>query len=294
MTRTLLSLTLAATLAVCSLPALAAAEATAATTPVKVAINTPDPARQVRDVVRLFRASDLAGLAQALVPPSKWEEIRLAWELKQLEPVSEEERAEFAAALDRVTASDAVDRLMIEIEPKLEQARPQVPGALLMAFGAMQMAVASPESELTAEQRAALQSALPGIQQWAGSTDFLDSATLRQALTLMTDAARRVAVSDLEQLRELPIEGLLERAGTVFAAGKQAVRLYGIDLDQVADSLQVEVLAIEGDTARIRTTVTLFDAPVWADHELVLVEGRWYGKHALEEIHIESDESSES
>jgi hypothetical protein len=287
MNRTLLSLTLTAALAACSLPAFAEPAA-----PVRIqaaataASHAPDPARQVRELVRLFRASDVAGLAQALVPPSKWEEIQLVYELKQLEPVGDKERADFAEMLDRITASDAVDRLMIELEPKLAEARPQVPGATLMAFGAMAMAISSPESDLTDEQREALRRLMPGLQQWVGGTDFLDSNTLRQALTLVTDAARRVAVADLDELKALPFEAVLERAGTVFASTKQAVRLYGIDLDAVADSLQVEVLAVDGDTARVRTTVTLFNAPVFAEHELVLIEGRWYGKHAAESFHL--------
>jgi hypothetical protein len=206
------------------------------------------------------------------------------FELKRLDPTSEEDRAEFAEKIGKFTGPHAVEDLMVEIEPKLEQARPQAAGALLMAFGAMQMAVNSPESELTDEQRAALRSALPGIQQWASTTDFLSSDTMRQALNLLTDGVRRTGISDLDQIKALPLEAVLDRAGTVLLAAKDAVRLYGIDLDAVADSLQVEVLEIEGERARVRTTVTLFNAPVWHEHDLVLVEGRWYGKHAG--IHI--------
>lgn len=294
MKRTLLSLTLSAALAACSLSAFAApAEPVLTQAAATAAVHAPDPARQVREVVRLFRASDVAGLAEALMPPSKWEEIRLLYELKQLEPVRDEDRAEFAAMLDRVTASDAVDRLMIEIEPKLEEARPQVPGATLMAFGAMQMAISSPESELTEDQRESLRRLMPGLQQWANSTDFLDSNRLRQALTLVVDAARRVAVADLDELKTLPLDAVLQRGSTVLAAAKQAVRLYGIDLDAVADSLQVEVLAMDGDTARVRTTVTLFNAPVFAEHDLKLIEGRWYGKHAAEPFHLRHDANIE-
>lgn len=241
----------------------------------------PDPAQQIEDLARLFRAGDLVALAQAVVPPTQWERLKLVYELKRMEPISDEDRAEFAEKLARVTAPDAVDTLMMEIEPELEKARPQVPGALLMGFGAMQLAVASPESELTEEQRAVLQDALPGIQHWASSTDFLSSTTMRDALTLLTDAARRAGIQNLDQLKALPLEEVLHRAGTVLAAAKEAVRLYGIDLDAVADSLQVEVLAIDGETARVRTTITLFDAPVWTEHDLVLVEGRWYGKQAM-------------
>ncbi len=283
MKKRLISLALLAAMAGVTVPVMAATSAAATTKSVAAA---PDPARQLHELARLFRANDLAGIARAVVPPSKWEEIRLQYELHRLEPTSDEDRADFAESIGRFTAPDAVDQLMLEIEPKLEEARPQVPGALLMGFGAMQMAVNSPDSELTDEQRAALQSALPGIQRWASSTDFLDSDTMRYALTLITDAARRTGITDLDQVKALPLEGVLQRAGTVFAAAKEAVRQYGVDLDAVADSLRVEVLEIDGDTARVRTTVTLFDAPIWTDHDLVLVEGRWYGKDAASKFHI--------
>jgi hypothetical protein len=249
-----------------------------------------EPARQHLARPRLFRQGDLAALAQAAVPPSKWTQIQLAYELQRLEPVSEADRAEFAEKLAKVTAPDAVDLLMAEIEPKLIEARPQVPGALLMGFGAMQMAVASPDSELTDEQRAALESALPGIQGWATSTDFLSSSTLRDALTLLTDAARRSGITSIDQLKAMPLEDVLDRASTVLVAAKDAVRLYGIDLDAVADSLRVEVLKIDGSTARVRTTVTVFEVPVWTDHDLVLVEGRWYGKDAIAHWSVDRDD----
>ena len=251
---------------------------------VTVGATVPDPAAQLEETARLFRAGDVVALAQALTPPSKWEEIQRKYEEHRLEPTSAHDREEFAEGIAKFTAPDAVDRFMEEIEPKLAEARPQVGGALLMGFGAMQMAVTSPDSELTDEQRAALQSAMPGIQKWASTTDFLNADTMRTALTLLTDAARRTGINDIDQIKAMPLESVLQRAGTVLAAAKQAVRLYGIDLDAVADSLRVDVLEIDGDKARVRTTVTLFDAPVWAEHDLVLVEGRWYGKVSLLKI----------
>ena len=58
-------------------------------------------------------------------------------------------------------------------------------------------------------------------------------------------------------------------------------------------STQVEVLEIVGATARVRTTVTVFDAPLSKEIELVLIDGRWYGKDAIENMHIQVG-SSES
>ncbi len=263
-------------------------EARSAVAQTQSATRIPDPARQIEDLAWLFRASDVVGLSKAVVPASKWEEITLLYELKQLEKVDDEERAEFAEKLARFTGPGAVDTLMEGFEPELVKARPQAPGALMMGFGAMHMAITSPDTKLTDEQRAAMQAAFPAIQHWASTTDFLSSDTLRQALTLLTNAARSAGISDLDQLKAMPLEAVLDRARPILVAAKQAVKLYGIDLDQVADSLNVEVLAIEGETARVRTTITLFDAPVWHEHDLVLVEGRWYPKHAA--MHFDHDE----
>lgn len=258
------------------------------------ATTAPDPAAHVEQLVRLFRAGDVAALARASVPPSKWAQIQAAWEVQRHEPISDADRVKFQEKLAKVTAPDAVDQLMAEIEPKLEQARPQLPGALLMGFGAMHMAVTSEDSDLTPEQREALRGLIPGVQSWAASTDFLSSTTMRDALTLLTDAVRRAGVQNLDQLKTLPLDELLRRAGPVLTAAKDAAGLYGLDLDAVADSLRVDVLENTGDTARIRATVTVFGAPIFGETELVLVEGQWYGKHTAVQWDVDTDADDDS
>lgn len=138
-----------------------------------------------------------------------------------------------------------------------------------------------------------LKRALPGIEAWVIETDFFSVDTLRQALTLVADAARRTGISDLDQIRMLSFEQLLAHGGRMLGAGKQAVKLYGIDLDAIVSTARMEVLEVEGDEARVRTTVTVFDAPLHFEQSLVLVEGRWYTKEAARDwnrhVHIEFD-----
>ena len=246
-------------------------------------VNAPDPALQMRELVRVLRANDVAALVRAVVPPANYQKMRLAYELQRSEPSTEKQRVEFAEGLAKLTAPDAVDKMMLQIEPKLVEARPKVAGALMMGMGALQVAVASEDSELTAAERASLQSALPGVQRWATSTDFLSSLAMRQALTLLADAARSTGVRGLDEFKMLSFEQALTRAGNMLAASKQALQLYGLDLNAIADSLQVQVLEVQGGTARVRTTVMLFDAPISSEHELVLLDGRWYGKRAVEQ-----------
>lgn len=271
--------------------------------------NLPDPAIQVRQAIERLRANDLVGLVQTVLPPAHYQMVQGAYEMKRNQPISDHDREEFAEGVGRFTAPDAVDQLMAEIEPKLAEARPQAEGAILMGLGALQMAVASPDTDLSDEQRAALRLAMPGIERWVKSTDFLSSSRMRQALTLLTDAARTSGVGSIDELQQLPLEQVLGRAGRVLAAAKQAVRLYGIDLDQIADSAYVEVVEINGDRARVRSTFTVFDAPLSKEFEMVLVEGRWYGeemsrnfmmRHHYDhdgedfEIHVEADADAKS
>ncbi|HWU52752.1 MAG TPA: hypothetical protein VN153_08035 [Tahibacter sp.] len=285
MKTTLLSLSLLA-VAVTGPSTLLAAPSTAPATVAVASQNAPDPAVEIKHLAELFRAGDLAALAQGLTPRRQWEEARLAYEMQRNKPTSEAERARFAEKMQQFTAPDAVDQMMAKLEPEMAKARPQAAGMMLMGMGALSVAVNSSDTKLTDAQREALRSALPGIQRWVNTTDFLSVASLRRALTVLTDAARRTGITDIDQLKALPLEGVLERASPMLTAAKEAVRTYGIDLDAVADSLHVDVLERAADTARVRTTVTVFGAPVWAEHDLVLIDGHWYGKG----VHVDLDE----
>jgi PAS domain-containing protein len=249
--------------------------------PMLAASAAADPAQHVRDVVDALRRNDLPALVQAALPPQQYREAVDGWEKLRLSPTSEEDRAEFEAALQKWTAADTVDRVMAEIEPKLRERAVQSEGMVLMGLGAMHMAVNSPDSELDEEQRTMLKAALPGIENWVIATDFFDPATLRQALGLLVDAARGTGISSIDQIKMLSFDQALRRAGQMLTAGKQAVKLYGLDLDAIIASTRVELIEREGERARVRATVTAFNAPISTELELSLVEGRWYSSEAL-------------
>lgn len=261
-----------------------------------VAIGTvaaADPSLQLQETIRLFRSNDLAGLVRTSLPPEHYQHLLDKYEASRQKPISADQRAEFSQGLQKLIAPDAVDRLMTEIEPQLRERAAQSEGMILMGLGALNMALNSADSDLTDEQRTMLKRALPGIEAWIIHTDFFSVDTLREALTLIADAARRTGISELDQLRMLSLEQLLAHGDRLLAAGKQAVKLYGIDLDAIAASARMEVLEINGDEARVRTTVTVFDAPLHAEQELVLVSGRWYTKQARDwnkHVNIEFDD----
>lgn len=132
--------------------ALWASEVAHARAPV-VAVGTPDPAVEIAELARRFRAGDLAGLAQGLTPRSRWEAARLAFDIASKKPTTDTDRARFAEKVRQFTAPDAVDQLMLTLEPEMVKARPQLAGMTLMALGAMQIAIKSPDTKLTQAQR---------------------------------------------------------------------------------------------------------------------------------------------
>ena len=257
------------------------------------AVAAADPSVQLQELVRQFRSNDLAAIVRGSLPPAHYQTLLDKYEEARGKPISDKDRAHFAEGLQKLIAPDAVDRLMAEIEPKMRERAVQSEGMILMGLGAMSMAVTSPDSDLTEEQREMLKRALPGIEAWVIETDFFSVDTLRQALTLVADAARRTGISDLDQIRMLSFEQLLAHGGRMLGAGKQAVKLYGIDLDAIVSTARMEVLEVEGDEARVRTTITVFDAPLHFEQSLVLVEGRWYTTEAARDwnqhVHIEFD-----
>jgi hypothetical protein len=244
--------------------------------------STPDPARQINELVQLLRANNLTALVQAMVPPQHYQQLRDKYELQRLQPVTAEQRAEFAEGIAKLIDPDAVDTLMAEIEPQLTKHAVQSEGMILMGLGALNIAATSPDSDLTDSQRAAIRSALPGLERWIIATDFFSVESMRNALTLLSDGARSTGIRDLDQLMSLSLEQTLDRASTMLGAAKQALMIYGIDVDAIAATTRVEVLEIAGDSARIRTTVTVFDAPIASEQDLVLIEGRWYSKDAVQ------------
>lgn len=251
-----------------------------------------DPARQLHEMTTYLRRNDLLGLAREAMSAEKFAELHTAYEYQRGRPISDGDRAEFEREIGRITAPDAVDRLMAEFRPKLDEARPQAQGGIMMAIGAAQMALASPDTELTAKQREMLRRALSGVQAWLTSTDFFDEATLRRALTLITGAARATGISNLDQLQMLSFEELLRHGGNMLAAAKSAVRLYGIDLDQIMATARYETVSIAGTVARVKARVTVSDAPLSTEFDLVLVDGRWQGKEAA--IRVEAKVEAEA
>ena len=63
---------------------------------------------------------------------------------------------------------------------------------------------------------------------------------------------------------------------------KRALKLYGIDAEQVLASIKFELLARESDRARMRTSLKFLDVPLALEQELVWYRDDWMSADAAQ------------
>ena len=235
----------------------------------------PDPAQQIMSQIRALRSNDVQALLRSSTDQAQYDALRAKYERARAMPIGESDRKEFADSFGKLLAPDAENALMQEIEPELVKNRPQMAGALLMGFGAMQMALAKQDESLSEAERSALQALIPEVQKWASSTDFLSSDLMRKVIRIGVTTAKNSGVRSLDDAKALSFEQATQRGDQVLLALKQAAQVYNLPVDQILESVRVQTLKVHGSKATVRSSVMVFGVPLSHDIELSYAEGRW-------------------
>jgi|CXWL01.1.fsa_nt_gi hypothetical protein len=233
--------------------------------------------------VQAFTNNDLKSMLMAALPPKEIDRMRTEWDAKRKEPVTEEEKKEFAESWAKLTAPDGVDKIMAEVEPQMAEMKPQLPGMIAMMQGMGTMSIQQ-STELTPEQKTQATQFMNGLGGWLNKTDFTDAAVMRKALTALADGLRATGITSLDDVNALSFDQLLEKSGPAFGGLKNALAAYGFSLDQIAQSVKSEVVSETGDAAKLKVSYTLFDSPLSFESEMTKVDGRWYGKDMLAQM----------
>lgn len=233
--------------------------------------------------IKAFRSNDLKALLEAALPAAEIERMRSEWDKNRAEPITDEDRAEFADSWGKITAADGVDKIMAEMEPQLAAMKPQLAGMIAMGQGMATMTIAE-STELTDAQKAQATAFMNGLSGWLGKTDFADAALMRKSLTALADGLRATGITKLDDIKALSFDELLAKFGPAVGGVKNALAAYGFSLDAIADSVKTEVVSEAGDSAKLKVSYALFDAPMSFESEMQKVDGKWYGKDMLAQL----------
>ena len=255
------------------------------------------PEAAVMASVEALRAGDLKALIEAQLPPSEQARLAADWDHWRMRDDPDVDRLPAAMAwLAKLAEPGAEDRLMVELEPRLVEFEAQIApqlGMYLAMFKALAEGAVAQNATLTEAQRSQASNALQVVAAWASQTTFTDRARLREALGELAQTARGLDVDGIDGLRALSFEDAIARASIGFAGLKRALASYGLSLDELLASVQVQTLSRE--TAR--ATVEISWSFIGQDHrhttELAGYQGRWYAIEVVERLQKQQAEAAQ-
>ena len=258
----------------------------AGTTAVPAAATTPDAT--IRRSVELLKQGDIAGLMQNSMPPAEYAKAKADWKHDANEkPITDEDRQKFAETMDKLTAPNAEQTLYTEIEPQLKafdaQYQTQIPTYVAMGSSWLQGMVQQ-NKDMSDEDKKQAVAAITAVGAWVQKTHFADPDSVKKVLAIASKTARDINLKTLDEARALDFDQSMQKARIAFLGLKQALGVYGFDFDKMLDSIKPEVVSNDGKAAKVKVSYTLFDAPLTAETDMVNVDGRWYGKTAIEKL----------
>lgn len=253
----------------------------------KVAAASTSPDSAVEAQISALRAGQFSSAFMASIPPAMVEQMRTQWSAKMAEPASEEDRANFAEMITELTADGAEDAIYAKIEPDLlkfqESAAMQMPMYVGMGRGILAAGVQQRE-DLSAEQKTQAMASIDAFAKWAESAQFADPALAKQAIGQVCKAARNLNLRSIDDVRALSFDEAVKRGDVLFVAVKDILGTYGFKIDDVLATAKTEVVSQTGDSAKVKVSYTMFETPLSFESEMVELDGRWYGKDALESL----------
>lgn len=250
-------------------------------------VDTTDPTAAIEAGVAALRAGDLRAFMESQVPPSEIERLKAEHAAQASEPIDEAERERFAIWMAKLTAPDAEDRVLAELEPQLErferEIAPQLTSNVEMLKGLAMVAIQQNE-DLTPLAKEQAVASLDAVSGWVTTTKFTDRERLREAIGHFAAAAREADVATLDALEALDWEASVDRASIAFRATKRALESYGFPVDTILGSVRSELVSREADTAKVKVSYDLLGKPMSFDVDLVSRDGRWYAKDTLDAV----------
>ncbi|MBS0571269.1 MAG: hypothetical protein JSS28_11710 [Proteobacteria bacterium] len=253
--------------------------------PAAIAVPTT-PEATIAASIKALRDNNVTALVNTALPAPELAKLKADWNKDMnAEPLTDEDRREFADKMAKLTAPDAEEKMYAQIQPKLaefdKQSAQQMPMMIAMGQGFAKSTITQ-SKDLSDAQKKQAEDLLDATAQWAQTTKFTDPVLVKAAIAQICKTARALNLKSADDARALSFEQAMQKAGIVLGGVKAVLAVYGLNADQALDSVKLEPAAANGDAATVKVTYTAFGKPFSAEAEMVRVDGRWYGKHAID------------
>ncbi|GEM_PF-925709 len=238
-----------------------------------MAIDLSTPQGAFMANIQAMKNNDLKALMQASMTPEEYQRVKTKWSEKK-GTFSEADKARFAATMQMLTSEGAEDQMMTMIEPQLQQLQAMLPMVLMMANEDM-IDQKIKELPMPAEQKENAKTMALAVVDWAKKADLASPEKARKAVTVMVDTARNLGVKTLDEIEKMPFEDALDKGGKVLGGTKQVLKVYGIDLDGMLDSVKIKDVKQNGDKAEMVVVFQFLGQPMEEKMHMIKKNGRW-------------------
>lgn len=229
-----------------------------------------------------LKANDVETFLETMLPQSELARMQAQWQSERESGFSADEAADLDEALSTLTAPDAEQQLMAQIEPQLEKMRPQVPLFVGMFQGLAQQGIADAK-DMTEAEKAEAKAAVSSLAQWAKDNDIASAERAREAIAIACETARNLGIEAAEELKSKSFSEMLQISGRILAGFKDIGRVYGMDFDKMLDSLKAETVERDGDRAVVKVSMRFLGSERTFKTPMAKVDGRWVSQDAAEQ-----------
>jgi len=245
-----------------------------------------DPVEAVEAMAAALRQNDLVRYSHLSLPPELHARSAALWNARaaEAEPVSDEDAGKYDRLMARLMAPGAEQDLGRDLDQQLARLEQEIGGQwpLMQATATIFLnAAIQANTELSADEKSHGTEVATRLIDWADPALFTDRDRGRQAIAVAVQTARELNLPTLAEVRALPHDPAMEKAGIALAGTKALLRIYGLDLDAMLDGVRAEQVSAAGDRARIKVSYPLQGKTVAFEMDMLQRDGGWYGAAAI-------------
>ena len=255
----------------------------------EIAAEGPDS--YLKESISALRNNDISTVFKMMMPETEYQKAVSEWDTKREQPVSIKDAANFAAQMEKLTADGAEDALFAEASMMLDQMAPQIP--MFIGMGTMSLQASVDQTEFdTDEEKQRAKKLITAMGEWAGKANFTDKDKAKKAIAILCSTARNLNMSTVEEFNTLTFDQALVKAGSAFGGLKNILGVYDLSVDQMLDSVKIDMLENDNDKAKMDIGFNVFGTQQNVIADVIRVDDRWFSADAIEKMNEASDQGN--
>lgn len=237
--------------------------------------STPDGAFMAS--IAAMKSNDLKSLIKNSLSEQQYNELVTEFEKNKTANISEAEKAQFASTITMLTSPGAEESLYAMVEPQLEQARAALPMMLMMGKDQILQGIKT-NPMLPETQRDSAATVVGAAMDWAGENDILSEDKTKAAIAALVQTAKDLDMQSLDEVQNMSFDQALNKGSIAFGGIKDILGAYGISMDDMLNSVEVQQVNVEGDKATVNVSFEVFGETVNQVMDMVKKDGVWVGE----------------